>query len=271
MTNDSGGGPYPSSKSFFTPCCTISREVSAMWRVALCSSESLTLPCARWLWLLSQSCAMRTPMRAGRPPTGAEAGQQTVLPWKDTHQTSTSRCVARPKPPALNICTSWMSFLFMVPSGYQPAQPPAAMCSSNARMRSTIFSLSTSNLPDSVVLKGTAIWPIAWVIVPMKGIFKRCEETNILMLEIRRRGMKVTSKIVSRKERWFATITGDRPDLPKPERNAARPSTRTLIQQLQSRANRQAKQVLTSTARRRHDLARKGLHLADSTLNLAIK
>mmetsp|Transcript_48110 Transcript_48110/g.148487 ORF Transcript_48110/g.148487 Transcript_48110/m.148487 type:complete len:211 (+) Transcript_48110:617-1249(+) len=159
--------------------------------------------------------------------------------------------------------------MFIVPSGYQPARPPAATCSSNSRIRSAMRSLSTSNFPLSPDLKGTAKWPMASTIVPSKGIFKRCEETNILILAIWDSGMKVTKRMVSMKDEWFATITAGRPDLARDDRKAARPSTLSRIQQQQSSERRHAKHVRTSTRRRRHEFARMGLHRAERTLNLA--
>mmetsp|Transcript_4740 Transcript_4740/g.10929 ORF Transcript_4740/g.10929 Transcript_4740/m.10929 type:complete len:208 (-) Transcript_4740:8-631(-) len=164
-----------------------------------------------------------------------------------------------------------MSPLFIVPSGNHPARPPASMCASSSCIISAMRSLSTSNFPDSVDLKGTAIWPMARLIVPRKGILRRCEETNILILPIFDNGIKVTSSTVSMKEAWFATITGERPDWPRADRKAASPSTLVRTQQLRSSAARQARQVLTRTARRRQELDVKGLMLAVMTLNFAIK
>mmetsp|Transcript_64229 Transcript_64229/g.187917 ORF Transcript_64229/g.187917 Transcript_64229/m.187917 type:complete len:276 (-) Transcript_64229:2-829(-) len=222
--------------------------------------------------LLSQSLPILTPIFEGLPPTAAARGQQAVLPWKATYQISTSRRAASAKPPARKVETSRASPRFIVPSGNQPASPPEATCSSISFWRSAISSLSSSMEPSAPAdLKGTALWPMALTMAPITGIFRRWPETSILILACCARGMKVTSRMVSRKDAWFATMTAGRPEAPSAARNSARPSTSCRTQKAQSRARRHMRQVKTSTARSRKDPGCMGLTAAARMLSLAKK
>mmetsp|Transcript_71211 Transcript_71211/g.159394 ORF Transcript_71211/g.159394 Transcript_71211/m.159394 type:complete len:221 (+) Transcript_71211:464-1126(+) len=161
----------------------------------------------------------------------------------------------------------------MVPSGNQPASPPPATCNSNSFCRLAMRSLSNSWPPTApVALKGTALWPIADAMVPMMGIFSKCEDTNILILACLAKGMYVTKRMVSMKEAWLETITAGRPDWQRVDRNSARPSMSCRTQRAaQHIVHRHMMHVKTKTSFSRKQPGSMGFTAPSSTHTLATR
>mmetsp|Transcript_39485 Transcript_39485/g.118219 ORF Transcript_39485/g.118219 Transcript_39485/m.118219 type:complete len:203 (+) Transcript_39485:451-1059(+) len=160
----------------------------------------------------------------------------------------------------------------MVPSGNHPAIPPEATCSSISFCLWAMSSLSSSNVPSApVALKGTDVWPMAVAMVPMMGMFSKCPETSILTLACLAKGMKVTNKIVSRKEAWFEMITAGRPEALRVDRNSFRPSMSNRTQNEQNIATLHMRQVKTSTVCSRKPPEHTGFTAPERTQSFAMR